>query len=170
MKVPVAPMRRMNFWFDCRTSLEPLPLVRHANTASGFRPEGTGYLTGYTNYEEPRGFNWEVDYRVFDVIIWPMLAARVEPFAAIKLQRGWACHYDQNSLDANHIIGNWPDHLDNFWIALGLSGHGLQHAPAIGRALTELIVEGRYQTLDLGRFGYQRVLDGKPLLELGVLA
>ena len=55
-------------------------------------------------------------------------------------------------------------------IACGLSGHGLQQAPAIGRALSELIVHGSYQTLDLSRFGYQRILDNRPLAETGPIA
>ena len=57
--------------------------------------------------------------------------------------------------------------VDNFLVACGLSGHGLQQAPAIGRALCELIVHGAYQTLDLSRFGYQRILDNKPLRDRG---
>ena len=60
------------------------------------------------------------------------------------------------------ILGNWPGKLDNFYVACGFSGHGLMHAPAVGRALAELIVKGRYETLDLTRMGYQRVLDKAP--------
>jgi hypothetical protein len=37
-----------------------------------------------------------------------------------------------------------------------------QH-PAVGRGLSELLLHGRYQTLDLSRLGYQRILDGVPL-------
>ncbi|MCP5153029.1 MAG: FAD-binding oxidoreductase [Ectothiorhodospiraceae bacterium] len=170
MRVPVAPMRRMNFWFECRTPLEPLPLVRHTGKAGGFRPEGTGYLSGYTRLDEPRGFNWEVEHDLFDTFIWPALAQRVRAFEAVKVRRAWACHYDQNDLDANLIIGPWPGRLDNFLVACGLSGHGLMHAPAIGRALTEWMLGGRYETLDLTRLGYQRVVDGKPLAEAGAIS
>lgn len=42
--------------------------------------------------------------------------------------------YDQNRLDGNMIIGNQPGRLDNFYRACGFSGHGLMHAPAVGRA------------------------------------
>ena len=167
MRVPVGPMRRMNFYFECREELEYLPLLRHLRAGGGFRPEGKGYLTGATHVDEPRGFNWDVDYAVFEEELWPQLAHRVKAFEAIKLQRAWSCHYDQNSLDANHILGPWAGELDNFLIACGLSGHGLQHAPAIGRALSELIVAGSYQTLDLSRFGYQRIVDNEPLFEVG---
>lgn len=170
MKLPVAPMRRMTFYFDCRDSIEDLPLLRHVSVGGGFRPEGAGYISGESRYDEPRGFNWEVDYTLFDERIWPKLALRVKAFEAVKVQRGWSCHYDQNDLDANMIIGSWPGKLDNFFVACGLSGHGLQHAPAIGRALKELILDGGYQTLDLSRFGYQRVLDNKPIEDISIMS
>ena len=66
------------------------------------------------------------------------------------------------------ILGNWPGWLDNFYVACGFSGHGFMHALAVGRGLTELIVQGSYQTLDLTRMGYQRILDDQPYAEEGV--
>lgn len=170
MKVPVAPLSRFTYYYECRTALEPLPLTRHLDVPGSFRPEGRGYITGHTPYDAPPEFRWDVDYRVFDELLWPNLARRVAAFEAIRLVRAWPCHYDQNALDQNLIIGAWPGRLDNFLVACGLSGHGLQHAPAIGRALSELIVDGGYRTLDLSRFGYQRILDGAPLAETGPIA
>jgi len=35
-------------------------------------------------------------------------------------------------------------------------------APAVGRGLSELLLHGRYQTLDLMRMGYHRILNGAP--------
>jgi FAD-dependent oxidoreductase domain-containing protein 1 len=49
------------------------------------------------------------------------------------------------------------------YTSLGFSGHGLMQAPAVGRGLSELLLYGRYQTLDLSRMGYRRILDGTPL-------
>ena len=76
----------------------------------------------------------------------------------------WCCHYDFNTLDENVIIGRSPE-VENFYFAIGFSGHGLQQSPAIGRALSELVTCGEYRTLDLTRFGYERVMRGEPLLE-----
>jgi FAD-dependent oxidoreductase domain-containing protein 1 len=39
----------------------------------------------------------------------------------------------------------------------------------VGRALAELAVKGRYETLDLSRMGYQRVLDQAPYRETGII-
>ena len=54
-------------------------------------------------------------------------------------------------------------------MANGFSGHGLQQSPAIGRALSELITFGSYRTLDLRRFGYDRVLKGEAIREANVV-
>jgi glycine/D-amino acid oxidase-like deaminating enzyme len=51
----------------------------------------------------------------------------------------------------------------------GFSGHGLMHAPGCGRAIAELILDGSYQTIDLSRFGWQRVLEGAPYRETGII-
>jgi hypothetical protein len=45
----------------------------------------------------------------------------------------------------------------------------MMHAPAAGRGIAELIVHGRYQTIDLTRLGYERVQHGAPYPELGIL-
>ena len=119
MKVPVAPMRRMTFYFECRSEIEDLPLVRHISTGVTFRAEGAGYITGETRYGEPRGFNWEVDHSLFDDVIWPLLAVRVSAFEAVKMQRGWSCHYDQNRLgcesDHRHVAGRARELLHRLW-------------------------------------------------------
>jgi FAD-dependent oxidoreductase domain-containing protein 1 len=43
------------------------------------------------------------------------------------------------------------------------------HAPGCGRALAELLLTGGYQTIDLTRFGWQRLLDDQPLHETGII-
>ena len=45
----------------------------------------------------------------------------------------------------------------------------MMHAPAAGRAIAELIVHGRFTTLDLTRLGYQRIADNAPYRERGIL-
>ena len=43
------------------------------------------------------------------------------------------------------------------------------HTPGCGRAIVELILQGRFETIDLARFGWQRVVDGTPLPEAGII-
>lgn len=41
--------------------------------------------------------------------------------------------------------------------------------PAAGRAIAELIVHGRFETLDLTRLGYARVAANAPYPERGII-
>ena len=66
------------------------------------------------------------------------------------------------------VIGPHPD-IENFLFANGYSGHGLQQSPATGRAIAELIVHGRFVSLDLNLFGYERVMSGRPVKELNII-
>ena len=89
-------------------------------------------------------------------------------FESIKLERSWGGHYAQNLFDGNMIIGRYTEGLENLHTACGFSGHGIMHAPAVGRALAELTLDGEFQTLDLSRMGCQRVLDDASYAEAGI--
>ena len=168
MDLPVNPMRRFEHYVELADPLPPMPLIKDPDRLV-IRPEGKGYSVGLVSSEEPRGFNFDIDPRWFEEVVWPACAARIPAFEKLRLKREWAGLYDECELDGNMILGNWPGRLDNFYVACGFSGHGLMHAPAVGRALAELIVAGRYETLDLARMGYGRVLKGEPYRETGIL-
>jgi glycine/D-amino acid oxidase-like deaminating enzyme len=168
MDLPVNPMRRFEHYVEIAEALPPMPLVKDPDRLV-IRPEGKGYAVGLVNSAEPRGFNYELDPRWFEDVVWPACAARIPAFEKLRLKREWAGLYDECELDGNMILGNWPGRLDNFHVACGFSGHGLMHAPAVGRALAELVVAGRFETLDLSRLGYRRVLEGAPYPETGII-
>jgi FAD-dependent oxidoreductase domain-containing protein 1 len=167
--LPIRPRKRFVFVFDCKEPIERAPLVIDPSGVY-FRPEGAGYIGGVSPPEDqdPDCLDFEVDYSLFDDVIWPTLAARVPAFEAIKLVRAWAGHYDYNTLDQNAILGAHPE-IGNFYFATGFSGHGLQQSPAAGRATAELIAYGAYRSIDLGRFGFERVLARAPIVELNVV-
>ncbi|MNI88959.1 N-methyltryptophan oxidase [compost metagenome] len=96
------------------------------------------------------------------------MAHRIPQFEAIRMENCWAGHYDYNTLDHNAIIGP-HDEVQNFYFANGFSGHGLQQSPAIGRGLSELLIYGRFQTLDLSQLGYGRIARNEPFLEKAVI-
>jgi glycine/D-amino acid oxidase-like deaminating enzyme len=73
-----------------------------------------------------------------------------------------------NVLDHNLILGAHPE-VENLLFANGFSGHGMQQSPAVGRALSELVTYGGYQTLDLKAFGWDRVLKNEPLFEINIV-
>ena len=59
--------------------------------------------------------------------------------------------------------------FDNFVLCNGFSGHGLQHSPAAGRAIAELIVYGEYRSINLDKFSFDRVLKSEPIHETGIV-
>lgn len=62
---------------------------------------------------------------------------------------------------------DWYDQVPNFLLCAGFSGHGLQHAPAVGRAVTELILEGGVRSIDLSRFSWRRIVENAPIPDDG---
>jgi FAD-dependent oxidoreductase domain-containing protein 1 len=176
MPLPVEALCRLQHYWLCRAEIEPLPLVKD-ESGLFFRPEGAGFVGGRPSWEITPGFTFETDDGRFDGyfdgyferVVWPLLVQRVPKFDALRCQRTWAGHYSQNIVDGNMILGPWIGGAANFYVACGFSGHGLMHAPAVGLALSELILDGHYSTMDLSRMSYQRVLDDTPYREKGII-
>lgn len=173
IRLPVEPRKRYVYVIDCRDAPQELRQGPLTADSSGvwFRPEGRLFLTGVSPDEEnepPAADLDAIDYSVFEEEVWPRLAARVPVFESVKVVNAWAGFYDYNTLDQNAVIGPHPE-VRNFYFANGFSGHGLQQSAAAGRAVSELIVHGGFRTLDLTRFGYERIAEGRPLRELNVI-
>jgi glycine/D-amino acid oxidase-like deaminating enzyme len=167
--LPVQARKRFVFTFECRDHLPDFPLLIDP-TGVYARPEGDRYICGASPPEDadPEATDFEVEHAFFEDTLWPVLATRVPAFERIKPGRAWAGHYDLNTFDANAIVGRLPGY-DNVVIASGFSGHGLQQSPAVGRGLAELIVHGRWTTLDLSALGYERVTANRPIIERNVV-
>ncbi len=166
--LPVKPVKRQVFALDTAVKPEgPLPLTI---LPSGlyFRTEtGNLILLGKSMVEDPVGFDFTWDDKRFTELLWPQLANFVPVFDTLKLRRGWAGLYAVNTLDGNAILGEWPE-LGGFYLANGFSGHGLQQAPAVGRYISELILD-LTPTMDLSIFRPERILDNRPLSESGLV-
>jgi len=170
LELPVEPRKRCLFVFDCRAHLgQPLPLTVDPS-GMHCRSEGALYLAGTVPKHDtpPDHDDFEVDHAEFEDQVWPALANRIPAFEAIRLVRAWAGHYDYNSFDQNAIVGPHPE-VANFLFANGFSGHGLQQAAAVGRAMAELVAHGGYRTLDLSELAYDRVPAGTPFREQAII-
>lgn len=167
--LPVEARKRFVFSFACREALPRLPLTIDPSGVY-VRSEGDIYICGASppSDADPPGIDFAVDHAFFEETIWPVLAARIPAFEAIRPGRAWAGHYDVNTLDQNAIVGPLPDR-PKLLVATGFSGHGLQQSPGVGRGLAELVVHGRYVSLDLAPLGYARIAEGRPLVEANVV-
>lgn len=178
--IPVRAKRRSVFSFTCRTALPACPLLIDTSGV-WMRPDGPGgpdgqaFIAGWSppaaddpDWYDENPASQEVDWSLFEEVIWPALAARVPALEEIKPGRAWAGPYDMNPLDHNAIVGAVPS-LSNFYLCNGFSGHGLQHSPGIGRALAELIVHGGYRTIDVSELDYRRIVEHRALVETNVI-
>lgn len=71
-----------------------------------------------------------------------------------EAQGGWAGLYDVTP-DWQPVIDRMPD-VEGFFSAVGFSGHGFKIAPAVGRAMAELVLDGDCGSYDLSLFRHSR--------------
>jgi FAD-dependent oxidoreductase domain-containing protein 1 len=168
MHLPVSPVCRFEHYFTPGTKVGHLPYVKDLSRLA-FRSEGQGYSGGLVDGNATRGYHFDVDHDYFENVVWPAVAHRFPAFEAAKCHRTWSGLYEVNELDGNAVIGAWTSRLPNLYTVAGFSGHGMMHAPAAGRGVAELIIKGRYETIDLTRLGYERVENHQPYAEQGIL-
>ncbi len=164
--LPVAPRKRTVFCFRAPLHADNFPRL-FDSSGIWVRPEGDRFIGGVQPPIERDGDatgDFEPDYSLLDEVYWPALATRIPAMEALRLERAWAGHYEVNELDHNGIVGP-HDSLANLLFATGFSGHGLMHAPAVGRGVAEIIRHGGYTSLDLSPLGYRRIRAGQPLSE-----
>ena len=164
--LPVTARRRTVFVIACKAALPDMPLLVDT---SGFwlRPEGQHYIAGAASQTDIDHAPLEPEYELFETGLWPALARRIPAFTQAKLLRAWAGYYEMNTFDRNAVIGPHPA-VRNLYFINGFSGHGLQQAPTVARGLAEMILE-RPPSIDLSDFGFERLIEGRPLCERNVI-
>lgn len=165
-QLPVAAKRRTVFVVSSPAVTQNCPLIIDP---SGLwcRPEGAYWICGIPPENDDDDLVLQPDYQQWQTI-WEILAQRIPAMSALRMQRAWAGYYEMNTQDQNGILGFHPE-LDNVWLACGFSGHGLQHAPAIGRASAEYLLHGAFQSLDLGVLSAQRLVSKQAFFEDNVI-
>ncbi len=167
--LPVEARRRCVFVFSAADPPADHPLVIDPSGA-WFRPEGGAFIGAIAPRpaDDLPDLPLELDPRMWEDALWPVLAARVPAFDRLRRTGGWAGYYEVNTFDHNAILGRHPE-VSNLIFANGFSGHGIQQAPAVGRAIGELIVHDRYLSLDLSVFGFERIGAGRRVEERNVI-
>ena len=166
VELPVQPIRR-----HCFTT-EPLPFVHDrlpmiVDMKSGvyMHRESGGMLLGLANPEEPPGFDTSVNWDLLERVVEPAMH-RVPALESAQVSNAWAGLYETTP-DHNAVLGP-PAGLSGLMLANGFSGHGLMHAPAVGRLISEWIVDGK-PSLDLRPLRLERFADDEATLEANVI-
>ena len=164
--LPVEPRKRTMFVIQAPLDPVGMPFVFDSSGVA-LRPEGNRFICSALPIEErdphPH-LDFEPDHYLFEDAVWPALAHRIPALEQLRLQSAWAGHYEMNLFDHNGVVGRHPE-LSNLIFATGFSGHGVMHAPATGRGVAELILHGRYTSLDLAPLGYDRIAANRPIHE-----
>lgn len=170
--LPVAAKKRDVFVFDSPALLPGCPLVIDPSGV-WFRPEGRGFIAGAPPRQpqpgDPDGAPLHaIDHALFDEVVWPVLAARVPAFEALRLRSAWAGYYEMNTADHNGLAGPLPG-WRNAFAACGFSGHGMQQAPAVGCALAAMIAGAHSDAPALDALAPGRIERGALLHEDNVI-
>ena len=157
-RIPVSPVRRQFFvtapldWIPRK-----MPLTIDWGTGVYLHRHSGGMLIGNSDPNEPPGFSQtpDLDYLAG---VFEDAAARLPALEEAEMKTAAAGLYEV-SPDHNAILGEVPG-LPGFVVAGGFSGHGMQHAPAVGRSISDLILDGESRTLDLEPFSITRFAEG----------
>jgi glycine/D-amino acid oxidase-like deaminating enzyme len=169
--LPIQARKRFNWVIQAETPLDrPLPLTIDPSGVFVREVGGGTYMAGgHADVDPEVAFDdFAMDHGLWMDKIWPAIATRIPAFEAVKVISEWAGQYDYNTLDQNAVTGPHPK-VTNFLFLNGFSGHGLQQSPAMGRATAEWIVHGGYRSLDLSEFHYDRVAQGRAIVEGAII-
>ncbi|KAL0267038.1 UNVERIFIED_CONTAM: hypothetical protein PYX00_009411 [Menopon gallinae] len=167
VSLPITRRRRYMFYFHSPQNPglnSPLTMGPDFH----FRRDGVlgNYITAVSlSPEEASAINDKKDAeKYFYENIRPNLAKRVPCFEKATLKNVWAGYHEHNTFDSAGILGRHPL-LENVILACGFNSTGIQHAPVIGRAVSELFLSDRFLTMDLNRFTFLRIPKEKLLVE-----
>ena len=169
VNLPLEPLRRM------LVPSEPFeqfphtaPMIIDMSNGFHFRPEGRGFLLAWNDPEETTGFKTEFDPAFIEKIL-TRAADRVPCFANLPVnpKRAWAGLYEMTP-DHHPILGEAP-RVPGFFLANGFSGHGVMHAPATGKVLSDLILNGKTELIDASLLNLDRFSEGRLIHETALL-
>lgn len=163
VELPIAPVMRTVFTVGSTIEGDGLPSIFTPGGAYVIAEGGRTFSMAWSQPSDPEGFDFTFSRVGFNEIVWPEIVATLPAFDQLSVSGGWTGIYAVNTFDGNAILGEWPE-LPGFFLANGFSGHGFQHCPAMGRQIAQLIL-GHAPSLDLVRFGPQRIIDGTPVPE-----
>jgi sarcosine oxidase subunit beta len=162
IQIPVKPLRRQIFvTAPFHLTDHPIPLTIDFHRGWYFRQEGDGLLLSGPLDVEP-SFNLNTEYEAMAEASENAMY-RVPVLEKARIARGWAGLYEI-SPDHHAILGKVPQ-VEGLILANGFSGHGFQHSPAVGKVISELIVDGEAVTIDISSLSIERFEKGELMVE-----
>jgi sarcosine oxidase subunit beta len=165
--LPVEPLKRQIVWARSETELPAdLPMVIDLSNGFHFRPAKNSrneLLFAYPDQDETPSFSTDFEDAFIDKVY--EKARHRAPFlcaAAVVREKCRAGLYE-NTPDHHAILGGCG--VDGLYLANGFSGHGVMHSPATGRALAEIMLDGKASFLDVSCLGLERFAKGELLHE-----
>ena len=164
--VPVQPVRRQMFTTTPLPGIPPdLPFVLDFAKSLYFHREGDGLLIGMSNQEQKPGFDQDVD-EDFELVNIAAAIARMPLVEKAGRASHWAGLYEVTP-DAHPIFGRTP--VNGLFIVTGFSGHGFMHGPIAGKLMSELILDGKFTTVDVSMLDLRRFEEGRSIQEYHVV-
>ncbi|HXH70359.1 MAG TPA: FAD-dependent oxidoreductase, partial [Pyrinomonadaceae bacterium] len=149
--LPIEPLKRQIVWAKSAIDLqENLPMVVDLSNGFHFRPAKDSrneVLFAYPDADEKPNFDTNFDESFIRKVY--QKAKHRAPFLAeteVVREKCRAGLYE-NTPDHHAIIGGCA--VENLYFCCGFSGHGVMHSPASGRAIAEVILDGKANFLDV---------------------
>lgn len=150
----VQPIRRQICVFSAENfDMTPYGMVVDTSRAY-FHPEGGNILAGLVLKDEPEGYRFDYDVNFFESHIWPALYERSSHLERLKHLTGWAGLYSYTP-DTTGILGKLHG-FQNVYEAHSFTGRGIMQSHGAAVALAELVLKGRFETLDARELSRER--------------
>ncbi len=168
--LPVEPLRRMLLPTEPFAEFpHTAPMIIDMTNGFHFRPESLGFLLAWADPDEvTRDFNTNFEPGFVEKVL-TLAAERVPCFEnlAINPKRGWAGLYEMTP-DHHPVLGVAPE-VPGFYLANGFSGHGVMHAPATGKILSDVLLQGTTDLIDVNQLSLSRFAEDRMIHETAVL-
>jgi len=167
--LPVEPLRRMLVPTEPYDGFpHSAPMIIDMSNGFHFRPESLGFLFAWNDPEETPGYKMNFEPSFLEKIL-TRAANRVPDFENVPVnpKRAWAGLYEMTP-DHHPILGRVPG-VPGFFLANGFSGHGVMHAPATGKIVSDLVLDGKTDLIDARLLNLQRFAEGRMIEETAVL-
>ena len=192
--LPVTPQRRQIVWARTHEALPAdMPMVIDIGTGFHFRPARdfrvasldeqrttpsaqsgghpsfvrrgacTDILFAYPDPEEPSSVRTDFEESFIEKVYERAKARAKFLFEAECVREKCRAGLYENTPDHHAILGGCE--VGGLYFANGFSGHGVMHSPATGRALSEIILDGRATFADVSCLSIERFARGELLHE-----